>query len=434
MEDFGFSDNDKPSNNIEYSMPKSNSTWDGYTSKVDEIPRETTPKLTERQKRQKKMMMLQKLEDWSKRGLIELVGNNHYTMDSEFEDIEDEYENALDNKRKKDSVKLQANVLVGCVGFIETANKWLNPFDVDLDGFQEKVTDELSDYDDIFSELFEKYKGGKLAPEVQLILKLGLTSATIAFTNKIFGGNPDFNNLLKTNPNIVNAIQQEMVNTMNKKPTTQASPSISSFLGGAPPPPIETKVSKEPANQSSFSNRPDLSMARGSVFREPGVDLENNYQSVNNAPVPPQRPEMRGPQSSQVNNILSGLKIPPPKQSNPILTPSYNMTQTSKPAPSMAQSSHMQFPQQQQPQPQPQPQQQPQQYTISALKEEFKELNTELNLDDFSIASFNVSKDDNSDVLSVLSNDESFSQTKTPAKRGRKPKQQSEKNRISMDI
>lgn len=429
-------DKDNRYNNVEFSLPKNNtnSTWDGYTSNTDEIPRESlTPKLTERQKRIKKMMMIQKLEEWSKRGLIELVGNTHYTIESSFEDIEDEYENALDNKRKKDSIKLQANVLIGCVGFIETANKWLNPFDIDLDGLQEKVTDELSDYDDIFAELFEKYKGGKLAPEVQLILKLGLTGATIAFTNKIFGGNPDFNNLLKTNPNIINAIQQEMVNTVNKKSSTDNSnPSLSSYLGGGPPPPIETKINKEQS-----SNRPDLSMARGTVFREQGIDLQNNnYQNTTQTQLPP-RPEMRGPQSSQVNNILHGLKenvqfsVPPPKKTNVILTPSNDMREIKQNTNNILQTSHSQFPMQMQ-----------QNMNISQQyinKNNIKEFTID-NIDDLSISSLNINnintyKEDNSDNISILSNDISETQNNTQStKRGRKPKQTKSEKRISMDI
>jgi hypothetical protein len=49
------------------------------------------------------------------------------------------------------------------------------------------------------------------------------------------------------------------------------------------------------------------------MFREQGVDIKKSYQDVN-APArsmptpPPSRPEMRGPQSSDINNILSGLK------------------------------------------------------------------------------------------------------------------------------
>ena len=380
-------------------------TWDGYSSKVEEIPIQRGSdgsRLTERQKRQKKMMMIQKLEDWSKRGLIELVANTHYTMDMDFDEIEDEYENALDNKRKKDSIKLQANMLVGCVGFIETANKWVNPFDVDLDGFQEKVTDELGDYDDIFAELFEKYKGGKLAPEVQLLLKLGLTTATIAFTNKLFGGNPDFGNLLKTNPNIVNAIQKEMVDMVSKKPSSLAPTTQPTQLGGGPPPPIETKVNKE------STNRPDLAMGRGSVFREQGVDLQTNYDNVNKP-----RPEMRGPQSTQASQILSQFQfnVPPPQnRANPVMTPTFNISE-------------------------PPAQQTINKANVTALKEEFKELNIS-NMDDLSVNSFNITKDDATyDNVSILSGDESYmGSTKTPGKRGRKPKQQSEKNRISIDI
>jgi len=439
IEEFVMDDKDNMS--VEYSsLPKNNSTWDGYSSKIEEIPRENVSKLSERQKRVKKMMMIQKLENWSKKGLIELVGNTHYTIDSSFEDVEDEYENALDNKRKKDSIKLQGNLLIGLIGFIEGANKWVNPFDVDLDGFQEKVSDELSDYDDIFAELFEKYKGGKLAPEVQLILKLGLTGATIGFTNKYFnGGNTDFNNLLKTNPNIINAIQTELINsTLNKNLPPNNNNSISTHLGGGPPPPIETKISKE-KEQISFANRPDLSVAKDSIFREQGVNLDNNYQYINNNNnnnnLQSQRPEMKGPQSIQVNNILSELKenvqfpIYPPKQNNPIMTPNFNMTQSSNKFQNsnVLQPTHTQFPQQTE-------------YTdnsfynqTSQVNEEYKNLKIE-NFDELSLHSFNVSKEDNSDNISNLSNDEFIIQSKPSSKRGRKSKQHSEKNKISMDI
>ena len=58
------------------------------------------------------------------------------------------------------------------------------------------------------------------------------------------------------------------------------------------------------------SNRPDINAGRGTMFREQGVDVQKSYQDVN-AParqIPTARPEMRGPQSSDIDNILSGLK------------------------------------------------------------------------------------------------------------------------------
>jgi hypothetical protein len=54
------------------------------------------------------------------------------------------------------------------------------------------------------------------------------------------------------------------------------------------------------------ASRPDLAMGRGAMFREGGVDLSAPYESAN-AP-PPSRAEMRGPQSLDLNGLLSGLK------------------------------------------------------------------------------------------------------------------------------
>ena len=82
-------------------------TWDGF-QKMNDIPiKETvyTTKLSDREIRRKKRMMLKKLDEWNEKGLLKSYSN--YTMDSNFDEIEDEYETAIEDKRKKDSVKLQ---------------------------------------------------------------------------------------------------------------------------------------------------------------------------------------------------------------------------------------------------------------------------------------------------------------------------------------
>jgi hypothetical protein len=60
------------------------------------------------------------------------------------------------------------------------------------------------------------------------------------------------------------------------------------------------------------SNRPDIDASRGTMFREQGVNVTNNFQGINDPPkrmeTPTQRPEMKGPQSTDIDNILSGLK------------------------------------------------------------------------------------------------------------------------------
>jgi hypothetical protein len=81
------------------------------------------------------------------------------------------------------------------------------------------------------------------------------------------------------------------------------------------------------------ASRPDLAAGRGVMFREQGTDLNNSFRDANQQdrttrpmaqpmpqpmpqhmpqpmtqPMPQQRQEMRGPQSTDIDDILSGLK------------------------------------------------------------------------------------------------------------------------------
>ena len=86
-----------------------------------------------------------------------------------------------------------------------------------------------------------------------------------------------------------------------------------------PPPPAPVNTQERPPPQrpgmtftETPSNRPDINASRGTMFREQGVDVNNNFHGVNDSskpiPTPTQRPEMKGPQNSDIDNILSGLK------------------------------------------------------------------------------------------------------------------------------
>ena len=50
------------------------------------------------------------------------------------------------------------------VNSVEYANSAFNPFDINLDGWGEQVSEDLDSYEEIFAELHEKYKGGKNEP------------------------------------------------------------------------------------------------------------------------------------------------------------------------------------------------------------------------------------------------------------------------------
>ncbi len=313
-------------------------TWDGF-SKFNEIPAErsyssSSSNLNEREKRRKKKLMLSKLEDMREKGYLK--GGERFSLDSSFEESEDEYETALEDKRKRESVKLYGWWFMSIINTIEYANAAWNPLDVNLDGWGEQVSEDMSSYEEHFGELYEKWKGGKLAPEVAILMRIVFSACAVHFTNKaLSSATPGFNDVIRQSPELMKLFTNATVSSMS-----QSSPSfgfVNNLVNqpeqvnksfGPPPPPMETKNQAPPPRPGAMpftpavSGRPDINAARGAMFREGGVDMNNNFANPNRpdprintpaqppemqqqAPPPVQRAEMRGPPQL---DILAGLK------------------------------------------------------------------------------------------------------------------------------
>jgi hypothetical protein len=309
-------------------------TWDGF-SKLNEIPVSasvSSSKMTDREKRRKKRAMIKKLEDWYEKGLIKHT--SHFNMDSNYDEVEDEYEQAMEDKRRKDGVKLYGHWLTTFINTLEYGNAILNPFDLNLDGWGEQVSENIDDYEDIFAELHDKYKGTKMAPEVALLMKIGFSAAVLNFSNKaLSSAAPGFQDVMKQSPELMRMFTNATVSSMS-----QASPGFAMAnnlmqeqankpRGPPPPAPVETKTMMPPQRPGnmvfteSAPVRPDIMAGRGAMFRESGVETGNGFARVDEesrslrpltqqGPPPSQasRPEMRGPQNTDIDNILSGLK------------------------------------------------------------------------------------------------------------------------------
>jgi hypothetical protein len=295
-------------------------TWDGFT-KMNEVPQAPPPvnNMSDRERRRKKRIMLKKMEEWSDKGHFKM---NNLSMDSSFEEIEDEYETILDEKRKKDSIKLQGWWFMTFVNSIEYANAAFNPFDLNLDGWGEQISEDIDSYDEIFGELHEKYKGGKMAPELSLLLRVGFSAAVLNFSNKaLSSATPAFNDVIKQNPDLMRMFTDATVDTMSQQSpgfgfaNNIVQEQMNKPRGPPPPAPVETKSQPPPSRPGMTftetpSNRPDINAGRGAMFREQGVEINKNASSVNEAQTKSIRPraEMKGPQNSDIDDILSGLK------------------------------------------------------------------------------------------------------------------------------
>jgi hypothetical protein len=316
------------------SVSGSNKTWDGY-GKFTDIPTNSDKpinKMSDRDKLRKKKMMMKRLEEWRAKGL---VSGAHFNNDSSYEEVEDEYETALEDKKKGESKKLYSWWFMTFVNTVEYANAAFNPFDINLDGWGEQVNDDIDSYDEIFGELYEKYKGGKLSPEIALLLRLGFSAAVVNFTNRaLSSATPGFNDVIRQSPELMKMFTNATVNSM-----AQQSPGFAfannlvnpepTGMSGPPPKSIDPRTAAPPQRPGMVyteqsSSRPDINAGRGVMFSEVGVDLNNKFENPNSYGRPPtrpeqrndprndprnefsQRPEMAGPKN--IDSILSGLK------------------------------------------------------------------------------------------------------------------------------
>jgi len=301
-------------------------SYDGF-SKMNDIPIENTSnKHSERERRRKKRMMIKSMENWHDKGLIK--NSNHFNLDSVYEEVEDEYEACLEDKRRKDGIKVYGQWFMTLVHSTEYANSLLDPFDINLDGWGESVNEDIDSYEEIFTDLQDKYKGIKLAPEIKLIGKLGFSAVCVHFANKtLSSAAPGIQDIIKQSPELMKAFTTATVNAMSQQSPgfnfannvlNQDEQSNTSF--GPPPAPLETKLEppsqrQQPSRQMQYSQRPDITAGRGNtMFREQGIDINNNQENLNiqqrSQIMRPeqQRPEMRGPQNMDIENLLSGLK------------------------------------------------------------------------------------------------------------------------------
>ena len=299
--------------------------WDGY-GKFNNIPLNpdsnisTEPKMSKDDMMKEKFRYLRKLEALEKKG-VEL--SKKYSMESSLQEMIGEYETIMDEKTKQNSVKFQGNMLMAVINGMEFLNGKFDPFDVKLDGWSEQIQENITDYDDIFGELHEKYKSkASMAPELKLLFQLGGSAMMVHMTNTMFkSAMPGMDDILRQNPDLMRSFQNAAVNSMaGTNPgfsgfmTNMMNPEPQNPSGRGPPPPMATQgPNSAPPPQGRPGNnsyaRPDLNFSK-SNFTDDGINLRENFErpDVQDRTTRRQqpRPEMKGP--SDITDILSGLK------------------------------------------------------------------------------------------------------------------------------
>jgi hypothetical protein len=209
-------------------------------------------------------------------------------------------------------------MMMAVINGIEFLNNRFDPFDIKLDGWGEQLNENINDYDDVFGELYEKYKSrASMAPELKLLFQLGGSAMMVHMTNTMFkSAMPNMDDILRQNPDLMRQFQSAAVNSMG-----QSNPGFSGFMNGimnpepqvpngrGPPPPVSTQgynsipppQGRPGNNNSSRANDININMTRP-PFAGDGINIRETETEVKRS----QRAEMKGP--SDISDILSGLK------------------------------------------------------------------------------------------------------------------------------
>ena len=285
------------------------------------LPTSLSPPMDAEEERKKKSELINKLQRLEQKGYPVA---RRFTMDNTLDEVKAEYNRLVDAKQLETSIKFQRNMLMGFTTGLEWLNNKFDPFDVKLDGWSESVHESVEDYDDIFEELYDKYKDrGQMPAEARLIFQLASSGFMCHVSNSFFRSKmPTAESIFKSNP--------ELAKQFTAAAAAQASPAFGNFMGMAMG---NNPVVSEPAsfgqgqNQNQGRERAGVSVPEpipmgpvGAFFQ--GARSPQNLAAQN----PPQvaRREMKGPTGvddilktfEQVREAEASMSINPPMQAN----------------------------------------------------------------------------------------------------------------------
>lgn len=260
----------------------------------------SVPKMTPEQEATEKAAIINKIRRLSAKG----IEGNRMTMVNTLDEIKAEYARLVDSRNLESSIKFQRSTLLTCVTGLEFLNQKFNPLDVNLDGWSESVNENQEDFDEIFEELYDKYKDrSKVAPEIRLVMTLGISAAMCHVTNTFFKSKmPGMDDILKRNPDLARQFAQAAA-------TQAVGPGFANFVGMGMPQQQQQQQRQEPeaffqqSNSDSWNPSPEQrppspqqQTARREMKGPTGVeDILKAFESEDMGPpvvgfTPPSRP------------------------------------------------------------------------------------------------------------------------------------------------
>lgn len=264
--------------------------------------------LSAEEEQREKQRLLTKLRRLDNDG----ISGQRMTMQHSLEELKQEHDSRTDSKNLEASVRFQRNALMTFVSGVEMINdKFGNrlPVKPRLKGWSESVHTNISDFDDIFEELYDLYKDkAKMHPLLRLVGTLGVSATMYHITNTMAerSGIPGMADLMADNPELqrqfaaaaaakMGGLGNFMSAASGGFPQGGAPPAPPAPMGyGVPPPPAAAPPPAAMSGRGPFngaSGAEEAPRARREMRGPSGVDdilkafeAERMMESVRNAP------------------------------------------------------------------------------------------------------------------------------------------------------
>jgi hypothetical protein len=275
----------------------SNLFGNDQTASGPSINLSAVPRLSPEEERKKKSDLINKLNRLESKGY---TLTKRFTMDNSLDEIQQEYDRLVDAKNLEASLRFQRQCLMGVATGAEFLNSKFNPFDWELDGWTESVHENIEDFDEVFEELYDKYKGrGNMPPEAKLLMSLVGSGFMFHMSNSFFRSkmtNVSADDIFRNNP--------QLVKQFAAAAAQQAGPGFGNFMGAAMGMPSSQQgppTSMPPSMPMNGSSAGQFyQSSNGMTSSQPMQQMPQSMMAASSAPV--QRREMRGP--SGVDDIL----------------------------------------------------------------------------------------------------------------------------------
>jgi len=206
----------------------------------------------------------------------------NYNMNSQLEDMRNEYVKLKKQREVENSVKFQRKVMMALITGVEFLNNKFDPFDVKLDGWSESVNENIYDYDEVFEELAEKYgaASGTMAPELKLLMMVGGSAFMFHLTNTMFKSSiPGMDDIMKQNPDLMKQFAKAAVSSIGKTsepdrmevPRAQPNPSRQEMEGTSS---IDNLISQMNLQPSDMPDLDNISLMSGDTGRGSEMSLK----------------------------------------------------------------------------------------------------------------------------------------------------------------